>query len=157
MKDHPLRLFIDRIRAQEREHVDVTLDPDFMDIHEDELVFSDLVKVEGDVYLAGEEVVISLHAQTVMRMPCSICNAPVAQSLECGWTTVEPVTSFRHGVVDLREMVRENLLLEVPLIIECEAGKCPTRAEIATYLRQKQQGEDETGYHPFAGLQNPDE
>lgn len=157
MKDHPLRLFIDRIRAQEREHIDVTLDPDFMDIHEEDLVFSDPVKVEGDVYLAGEEVVMALHAQTVMRMPCAICNAPVALPLECEWTAVEPATSFRHGVVDLREMVRENLLLEVPHIVECEVGNCPARAEVATYLRQKQQGQDETGYHPFAGLQSPDE
>ena len=149
MKDHPLRLFIDRIRAQEREALDLELDPDFLDIHEKELAFLDPVKVEGEVYIVGEEVVIALRAETVMRMPCAICNASVARPLQVAWTSAEPVSSFRHGVVDLREMVRENLLLEVPLVVECE-GSCPARAEVAIYMHQKQ--EEETGFHPFADL-----
>lgn len=157
MNDHPLRLFIDRIRAQEREVVDCTLDPDFMDIHEKELAFLDPVLVKGEVYLAGEEVVAALRAKTVMQMPCAICNTSIACPVQAAWTSVEPVESYRHGVVDLREMVRENLLLEVPLVVECEEGKCPARAEVAKYLSQKQEGREETGFHPFADLQSPDE
>lgn len=155
--DHPLRLFLDRIRAQGCEKIDVRLPPDFIDLHEEELVFADPITVEGEVYLAGEEVVIALRAETVIRMPCAICNAPVALPLQNAWTSVEPVDSFRHGVIDLREMVRENLLIEVPLVAECEPGNCPERKVLAPYLRQEQEEREETGFHPFADLRSPDE
>lgn len=157
MKDHPLRLFIDRIRAQGCEKIDLRLDPDFMDIHEKELAFIDPIAVEGEVYLAGEEVVVALRAETVIHMPCAICNASIALPLQNAWTSVEPVESFRHGVIDLSEMVRENLLIEVPLTAECEQGNCPERVALAPYLRQKQAGREETGFHPFADLRSPDE
>lgn len=157
MKDHPLRLFLDRIRAQGCEKIDLRLEPDFMDIHEEELAFVQPIAVEGEVYLAGEEVVVALRAETVIRMPCAICNAPVDVTLQNRWTSVEPIESFRHGVIDLREMVRENLLIEVPSIAECRQGNCPERTLLAPYLRQEQEGREETGFHPFAELRSPDE
>lgn len=152
MEDHPLRFFLDRIRAQGREVLDTSVSPDFMDIHEAGLSFPDPIKIEGEVYLAGEEVVMALRAETVICMPCAICNEEVRLPLQNAWTSIEPADSFRHGVIDLRETVRENLLIEVPLIAECE-GNCPRRKEIAPYLRQKQEGQkEETGYRPFADL-----
>ena len=67
----------------------------------------------------------------------------------------EPLSANRTGLFDLREPLREALLIELPKTAECPGG-CKERKEITQFLRKNPEAPDapET-YFPFSDLKYP--
>lgn len=149
-----LRIYIDRLRTQGTEKIEESVSPDFIGVQEKDLRFEDPIQISGEAYLAQDELVIQLTVSTTATMPCAICNQSVPVPITAKVMHVEPATGFKRGTFDLGETLREAILLEIPLVAECNAGQCPSRKDMERYLKkQKGSGLDAgDGYQPFADL-----
>ena len=153
--DYSLRIYVEQLRGGKTWTLDVVVPPDFLDVHESELVLSDPVRIEGEAYLAQDELIIQADLETQAQVPCRICNKPFKVPLRVEkWIHVEPIGNLKRGYYDIGEIVREALLLEVPYVAECHGGNCPSRQEIAGYLQTepKPECEHDEGYNPFHEL-----
>jgi len=150
-------IYIDRLADDKVEKINCTLSPDFMDIHEKDLSFPEAISASGEVYVASDHLVIHLDVATSALVPCKTCNEPINKKviLTHVYHSV-PITELRQPVFDLREVLRENILLESPSFAECENESCPHRVQFAQYLHtdKKEQIETENDHsnYPFAHL-----
>lgn len=154
-----LKIYIDRLKDGHIETLDLELPPSSLNIlDERELSFPSPVKIHGEVYLADEHLIICLSLNTVIFLPCSICNERVETPIEIqkSYTTV-PLDEIRSAIHDLTEEIRETLLLQVPPFIECHGGSCPERSELKKFMNSPTDSTEETPppsthYFPFADL-----
>ncbi|MGQ9492373.1 MAG: YceD family protein [Anaerolineae bacterium] len=123
------------------------LDEDITDIDEDLDIVSTLV---GRVRFlrTGEGILVTGHLQTEILIPCRRCLTPVAVSIELDLEEQfrpsvdiltgailpleagedEATRTDLHHILDLTEVVRQNLLLGVPMAPLCRPqcrGLCP--------------------------------
>ena len=156
MGDEGFKIFVEQLREGHTEEIAEEFSPEFLDVHEAELVFSKPVKVKGQVYLADEMLVLHFDIATTAILPCSVCNEPVAIDLSVeGFYHAVPLSEIKGGIYDLREIIRETILLEVPLLAECRQGKCPQRKAMKKFLKKEGSsggGDEGEGYRPFANL-----
>lgn len=151
MQENPFKIYIDRLRHGEVEKIALTLSPEFLDIQETELQFKSPVEIRGEVYLAEGELILHFHIITEARLPCAICNESTAVPVDIKkFYFTKPVTEITSHIFDFSKEVREAILLEVPFIVECCEGKCPSRKELAEYLAPPLN--DEEGWQPFKDL-----
>lgn len=158
--DDIFKIYVDQLRDGQTEVIDETFDPLFIDMVEADLLFSDPVSVQGDVYLTNDSLILHLKVKTLATMPCAICNQSVkVEIIINNLYHVEPLENVKSGIFNFREMLRESVLLEVPMYVECGLGEntCPQREEIKKYLKQKNiknknSNQEEDGYQPFANL-----
>lgn len=150
------KIFVEQLRDGRVEKLEEVFTPEFLDVHEKELCFADPVKVCGEAYLADDDLVLHLDADTFCSVPCRICNEPVKLALGFkGFYHAIPLSEIKTGVYEYNEILRETLLLEVPALAECHGGKCPQRREMAKYLKKENplgKADLEDGYQPFADL-----
>lgn len=151
-----LRIYVDRLRAHEVEQIHETVPSDFLlEASEEDLQFLAPVRLEGEAYLAHQELVLKLSLSATALMPCAVCNKPVEVKIHIPELLhMEPLTAFKRGYFDMTDVVREAILLEVPLVTECQGGQCPDRKEMERYLKKKSDREGDEGYHPFADLES---
>lgn len=153
--DDAFKIYVDQLREGQEKQIDESFNADFLDINEDDLSFKDPVQLKGVAYLADDELILNLNVHTDAKMRCAICNESVNVPISIeNFYTAEPISEIKTGIYDLREMLRETILLEVPAFTECNQGKCPKRKEFAKYLKEDSNlsKEQEEGYHPFADL-----
>ena len=151
----PFVICIDRLKSGVVQKIDTSLSSDFFDIHEADLSFNDAVKVSGNAYAAGEDLVLNLNASTSAQMPCCICNRWVSLPLAIrDYFYTEPLTGISKPFFDFRNVLREALLIELPKIAECR-GNCPEREMIAPFLRRETGRNVPTHYFPFNDLNLP--
>ncbi|MDE3056082.1 MAG: hypothetical protein KGI80_05295 [Verrucomicrobiota bacterium] len=141
---------LDLLLEGKKEKIQESVDSSLLEIEEGELSFPSPILVEGEIYIADEELIFHMQAKTVVRMPCAICNelwefplyvAPLYHT--------QALSELKEMRFDWREPLREALLLEVPHYVECREGQCPQRPLLAPYLKDK--GQD--GEHfPFSAL-----
>ncbi len=147
------KIFVDQLREGQIRLIDETVPPDFLGVEEKELVFDRDVKMNGEAYLASDDLVIHLQVSTQARLPCAICNEQVYVKMEIeDLYLTKPTAEIKSAVYDFSEALREEILLEVPHFAECHNGHCPHREEMKKYLKDKQDHSEEEGYHPFAEL-----
>lgn len=145
-------IWIDRLREGRVQKIDESLDPSFLDVHEEELVFQSPVIVYGEAYLADDHLIVRVKAFTKVKIPCVICNQLVDAPLQVnGFYHTEPIAELRDAKFDFSTPLRDSLLLELPAYIECCEGKCPERQALAPYLRKQSPPDDKS--FPFANLQ----
>ncbi len=151
-----LKIYIDRLKGGNALKIEETLPPDFLDVDDEELVFEETVRIQGEAYLADEHLVIHLNIETSAFLPCSICNDAVSTpiSLKNIYLT-EPLSEIKGAIFDLGQQVRETILLQTPLFIECNGGKCPEREHIKKFLKPEEKPSDpgEITHFPFADLE----
>lgn len=145
-------LYVDRIREEQSEEIDLVCPPDFLAIDEPELIFTAQVKVKGKAYLAQDHFIVELHAKAEALLPCKICNelSPFSITTE-PLRLVLPISSIKGGVYRYEEDLREAILIEIPLFFECNGGKCPSREKMKPYLHTKEEETPPT-YLPFSNL-----
>jgi uncharacterized metal-binding protein YceD (DUF177 family) len=153
MRVDAFNIYVEQLRDGNVEEIDESFPPAFLDVKEEGLSFVDSVKVTGEVYLAGEELVLHFALSAHGLIPCSICNEPVKMDIEIqDLYHAEPLAEIKTGIYNFREVVREAILLETPAFTEC-GGNCPKRQEIKKYLKDPQEKSvDEDRYHPFKDL-----
>ena len=150
-----LKIYIDRLQNDHSIEIKETLQPSFLDVNDDELLFEDPIQLKAEAYLADDHLVIQLNIETSAYLPCSICNDSVATPI-CAkniFITV-PLAEIKGATYDLTDQVRETILLQTPLFTECHQGKCPERELIKKFLKSEEKasklGEDIN--FPFADL-----
>lgn len=154
MKADVFSIYIEQLRGGIEEKIDETLDPSFLDIHEDDLRFTHSVQLSGCAYLADSELVLHWNVHTIAQVPCTICNEQIALPIKIeNFYACEPVDEIKSGVFNFKDLLRETILLEIPHFVECRDGKCPKREEYRVYLKKSSDlPAEEEGYHPFADL-----
>lgn len=157
MMDEPLNIYVDRLKNGHTEAFALDLDPSFLDIHEAELSFNTNVCVEGEAYLAEDNLILHCALATTAVLPCLICSAPVVVEIKVeNLYHMEPLDEIKSGVFAMGDVLREAILLETPGFAECHGGKCPLREQFKHILKPQKEGnrEDdlEDRHHPFAHL-----
>jgi uncharacterized metal-binding protein YceD (DUF177 family) len=156
MTEDAFRVYVEQLRHGVTEEINETFSPDFLEIQEKDLVFSKPVTLKGQVYLADEMLVLHFDIHAVATLACSICNEPADVEIAInGFYHAVPLNEIKGAVYDFREILRETILLEVPISTECHQGKCPQRKSLQKYLKKESAPgtkEEEEGYRPFADL-----
>ncbi|NGX43233.1 MAG: hypothetical protein K940chlam7_01525 [Chlamydiae bacterium] len=154
--DEAFKIFVDRLKGGKVEKIDHSFAPDFIDVKEKDLSFPAGVEVRGEAYVTNEDLVLHLDIGTVGVMPCSICNNPVDVRVDvAGCYHVESLKKIKAGIFDMRDAIRESVLLECPAFAECNEGSCPKRKELGKFLKTSSSVESDVeveGYHPFTDL-----
>lgn len=150
-------IYIDRLKDQHTEVLNLSLTPDFLDVDEPELRFRKPVAVRGKAYLALQELVLDLEVAATAEMPCAICNEPTETPINLDrLMLVEPISEVQSGIFDMRSLVREAILLELPLKVECPGG-CPKRLEVEKFFKQPSSDTLDGGnFYPFKELSAED-
>lgn len=154
--DDVFKIYIDQLRNGHEEEIHETLDPSFLEIQEDDLVFDQPVQLDGEAYLAEHELVFHWDIRTEAVIPCSICNEPVRVPIHIHkFYCSEQTREIKSGIYNFKDLLRETVLLEVPPFAECEGGHCPKRLQFQKYLKEAPEDpNEEEGYHPFADLES---
>ena len=154
--DSEFKIYVDRLRDGKVEKIDLSFLPDFLDVIEQDLSFNTDVQVQGEVYIANDELVFHLDIGTKGVIPCSICNEPVEVGIYVkGLYHLESLQNVKAGIFDMKSLIRENVLLETPAFAECHQGNCPKRREFKKYLKNSSSEEPDVepeGYQPFTNL-----
>lgn len=131
-----LQIFLEDLRGGEELDIDITLNPDKDTLEEPDFCFRAALNVQGRAYLADNELIVHYSLQTEALLPCKICNEWVTVPIELNdLIEVRSVKKIKNRVADLTETVRQQAMLEVPLIVECHQGSCPARKELNKYLK----------------------
>ena len=145
---------IDRLKDGKTLHIEEDVDSSFLDINENELKFDPQIHVKGDASLADDHFVLRLQAKAKGYLPCTICNGMTAIPIRVeNFYFSLPLVELKSPIFDYSEPLREALLLELPLYVECREGLCPEREKIKVYLKKKDDSEDTSSTHfPFSDL-----
>lgn len=147
------KIFISHLKDGKIERIERTLPPSFLEVEEPDLFFQEPVSVNGEAYLTNDSLVLHLDLATRGIMPCTICNESVPVNISIrGCYHIESLKNVKFDIFDMREVVRESVLLETPSFIECGKGHCPKRKSIAKYMKSSLNEVHPTGdegYHPF--------
>lgn len=147
-----LIIYFDRLQNGHHEQFTGEHSSSFLEVNEPELVFAPTLTITYTAYLANHELLLHLSVSTTAWIPCSICNEQVAVPLSLGPTyTTIPLSSFSGATLDLREEIREFILLQTPRFAECQNGCCPQRKVLNKYFAKDDQS-DPSLYHPFSDL-----
>jgi uncharacterized metal-binding protein YceD (DUF177 family) len=152
--DDLFKIYVEQLREGRERLIEETLDPEFLDVNEEDLAFVEPVEVTGSAYLAEQELVIHWDAHTEALIPCAICNEPVEVPVEVNnFYFSEPLSEIKTGIYSFKDLLRETILVETPLFAEC-AGSCPKREEYKQFLKDPsdQPSIEEEGYNPFVDL-----
>lgn len=150
-----LKIYVDRLKGGNTCKINETLPSDFLEVDEEELLFDDPIEIRGEAYIVDEHLVIQLCIETAAYLPCSVCNDAVQTSIRVkNLYLTKPLNEIKGAIFDLAEEIRESILLQVPLFIECNNGKCPERENIKKFLKSDPSGKGDTDVvqFPFADL-----
>lgn len=153
--DEVFKIYVEQLREGRERKIVESLDPSFLDIAESDLLFRKPVELQGVAYIAENELILHWDIQTEALMSCSVCNEPVPVAIRIeNFYAAESLDDIKTGVYDLRNLLRETILLELPAFTECNAGRCPGRKEFSRYLRESSDTTNppDEGYRPFADL-----
>lgn len=151
------RIYVDQLKDGKVEKFDRYFPADVMEVEESELRFAKDIHVKGEAYLTEESLILHLDFDAVGTIPCSICNDPVEAPISVkGLYHVVSMDDIRGHIYDMREVVRENVLLNTPSFTECNGGNCSERASLGKYLKSQDSlnQEPEEGQQPFKDLQS---
>lgn len=156
--DTTFKIFVDQLRNGSTFTIQEDVPADFLDVQEKDLSFKENVKINGEAFVAGDELVIHCTIDTVATIPCSICNQPVHYNVkanECYFA--EPLTNIKSAVFDFKEVIREAVLIETPMFAECNNGNCREREFVKQYMKKddplRSNKNNEEYYQPFADLE----
>ncbi len=151
-----LTIYIDRLKDGKVETLSTSTNPDFIDVHEDDLQFVDPIVVEGSFYLADDHLIGNLHLKTYALLPCAICaemfKVPVIVD---SVSITEPIADIPSGLYKPHTAIREALLLELPPFFECCDSNCPERSIFADLIKTKKTNsppQEQASYLPFKDL-----
>lgn len=129
------KIFVLRLKDGQKEIIEETLSPDFLDIHEKDLAFTVPVKIHGEAEFVDQALVLRLDIETEATMPCAICNENVQVKLEIpDFCHTEELENIKGDVFNFKDSLREAILLELPSRAECGNGNCPQREVLAKYF-----------------------
>jgi uncharacterized metal-binding protein YceD (DUF177 family) len=101
-------------------------------------------------------LILKIKIQTKAMMPCSICNELTEIDIDIpDFYHTEPVQDIPGSVLDYSDIIREDILLEIPQFCECQ-GKCPERENVKKYFKDSNKQEKVSAvknvHFPFSEL-----
>ncbi len=144
------KIYIDRLSSEKTQLIKEEVSPSFLEIDEEDLRFLWPVFLDGDAYIAGDYLIISINVETFFEMPCRICNEKKKYPfhVQSCYITVA-LDKISQKIYDFSDQLRELILLEVPQFVECNNNHCPKREVIKPYLKKKLEKDK---YLPFKDL-----
>lgn len=122
-----LVVFTERLRNG-LESLEIFIDPAQLSGDIDVVDFVEPISVIGDVYLAGNDLVLCFDWKGKCTQPCVICNESMAREID---QKNQYITVFEEkikcGVFDLFPNIREHIIMNIDAYGECNNGKCPFR------------------------------
>lgn len=132
-----LFIFTDQLQEGEHERINLTLPPEFLDLSEEEIQTPSPVQVKGEAYCLDDLLILSLDVATEIEMPCSICNQTARIPLRNEAIHLSlALSDLPSSVFDYSNLLREEIIMLIPLFAECSGGSCPERKEIQPYLHK---------------------
>ncbi len=151
MKEDQFKIYIDRLKEGRKEKIEVEVDPAFLTLADNEVLFNKPVKLTGEAYLAENHLLLNLKIIAEATMPCSICNEPTQVPIAIkDFKQQIDLEEFAKPVYDFADDVRTAILLKIPPFAEC-GGNCPDRKTVSKFL--KQPAKDEGANFPFQSLE----
>ncbi len=149
---HPiLCLYIDRLKGGKSEKIEGVFTPKELDLIDDSVHFKSDIQLQGEGYVAEDELLFRFSLETEVELPCLICNEPVKYPIVLkGVYKAFAIDQIKGGVCDIVPAIREEILIALPSFVECGEGACPSRKELKQYLKAEGEGDV---YHPFSDLQ----
>jgi DUF177 domain-containing protein len=154
------KIYVDRLNDGKVENIHETFDPAFLEQQKDDLLYSKDVEVEGETYIAENELLIHLDVHTEATVPCTVCNQPVDVPIDLkNMYLIESLENAKSGIFIFKDLLREAILLEAPAFAECSNGNCPEREKLSNYfadskgMGKKDSDPGDEGYQPFANLE----
>lgn len=154
--DESFRVYVDQLRDGREIIINEVIDPAFLQVEDKELFFKKSVSVKGEAYLASSDLILHLNIKAEALIPCSICNemVPIDINIKDLYLS-EPLSEIKTGIFSFEELLRESIMIEVPLFTECHEGHCPRRGELAKFMKENdgKDGKSEDTYHPFSDIE----
>jgi uncharacterized metal-binding protein YceD (DUF177 family) len=142
-----MEINVEQLKNGKPEGIDLTLPSDFLEIHEKEIFFTGPVHLKGQAYAADDHLILQLSAETEIKMACSICNKMTRLPLNAQEIFYSiPFDELKSTIFDFTDIVREEIILLIPQFVECQEGKCPERAHLSPFMK------DKSCHFPFADL-----
>jgi len=149
MKKHTLKIYIDRLKGTDTEQIFEVVEPQFLNVEEEELAFTEKITVSGQAYLAKNHLILDLKIKALAQIPCSICNEKIEIPIAIDdFTHTEELCEIKSAIFDFSEEIRHAIILKVPHFVECHHGHCPHRKDINPYFKKS----PEETYTPFSSL-----
>ncbi len=141
-----LIIHTEQLEEGKKERIKATLPPDFLAISEAELSFKSPILLSGEAVVITDHLILLFSAKTEALMPCSVCNKNIRISIQVQEIShTLPLSEMASSIFDYTDLVREEILLQIPQFVECSSGKCPERPQIDKFLKKP-------GNFPFADL-----
>ncbi len=129
-----LEIYLEKMQNGGQEVINTSSSPSFMDVDEWSVQFESPISVRGRAYLTHDHLVLHLSAQTVSRIPCSICSEKVDVGVRVPeFCHAKKIGEIKGRVYNYSMLIREAILLETPTYVECDQ-KCFKREELNQYL-----------------------
>ena len=139
MEEISLTVNIDQLKKKSTEEIKVSANADILDIHVDDFYFHGTLDIQGEAYLASNNLILHLDLSAYAFVNCSICTKETEFPVQLhNFYHVEPLENLKRSIFDYSQLIKEELLLEVPRFKECNGGKCPEREALSQYLKQTQ-------------------
>jgi hypothetical protein len=130
-------IYIDRLTEGGVEEINETISGDFLEITDGNLFFPEKITFKGKAYLADCHLILSLDISTHYQTYCKICNELITLPFNLeGLYITEEISNIPSKIFDLKESIRDAILLEIPIYSECEGG-CPMRKDLNQYFKQE--------------------
>lgn len=143
------KIYIDRLKDAHTQKIEGTFSPEIFGLEEAELQFHHPVSIQAEAYTTEEHLVINFSASTTATILCKICNEPTGVPISCKNTYVTiPLEEIKGAVYDFGNTLREEILIEVPHLAECNQGNCPARETLEKFFRS----EDPKQKSPFKDI-----
>jgi uncharacterized metal-binding protein YceD (DUF177 family) len=155
LMDERFRIYVEQLHDGRETVINEVIEPGFLLISESDLIFKKDVSVQGEAYVASDDLVLHLNIKAEALIPCSICNELVRIDIAVkDFYFSEPLSEIKSGIYSFEELLRETILIEVPLFAECNEGHCTKRNELAKFMKEPKGngGGSEDTYQPFADL-----
>jgi len=142
------KIYVDRLRLGDVEKINERVSPGVLLESDSELKFEHPVDFQGEAYIAEKELVLHLNISTIATLPCAICNEETESPLKLvGVYHIVPLDEIKGSIFDLKEFLRETIILEAPRFVECHEGSCPKRKDYERFLKK-----ETTQNSPFSEL-----
>lgn len=148
----PFIIFVHHLVGGRVEEIEESLNPSFLEVEEPDLSFRDPILMKGTAELSEESIFLKLKLDTAVLLPCAICDQKIKVPLVISDIYhVEDISELKGDLFDFKEVVREEILLSLPQIVEC-GGNCPERAALAPFLTPAKKEFVEEKIYPFKDL-----
>ncbi len=133
------KIFVHRLKDGQKEKIEESLSPAFLEIHEEELAFKKPILLHGEAEFAEQTLVLRLGVETEATMPCAICNQDVQVKLNIpNFVHTVQLEEIKGDVYNFKEVLREAILLELPSRAECNEDNCPEREALSKFFSRSE-------------------